>query len=175
MSRELTSPSDHSDPTVVLSDDNHIGHCWCFPSTHGQVGITLPDFIYPTNVSIDHIPVELAAIPGQAPRRMVLWGVVDGDRNTALYHQFSSVLRNNLTIAHLVPPIILKGEAEMFVVLAEIEYDIHLPAVVQTFSVRTVVQDSDIDVGQIVLEVLDNWGADSTCLYRVRLHGERSA
>ncbi|TFK79511.1 hypothetical protein K466DRAFT_471839, partial [Polyporus arcularius HHB13444] len=171
ISRELTSQG-HTDPAIVLSDDNRIGSCWYIPNAHGQLGIALPDFIYPTNVSIDHIPAELAAEPGQAPRRMVLWGVVDGERNMALYAQNSSELRANVAYDRTTPPIVFKGEAESFVVLSEYQYDIGQLALVQTFPVRPVVRELAMDFGQVVLEVVDNWGAEGTCLYRVRIHGE---
>ncbi|RPD78148.1 hypothetical protein L226DRAFT_520585 [Lentinus tigrinus ALCF2SS1-7] len=127
ISRELTSTDDHSDPSVVLRENVRIGDCWHITHTHGQVGIALPDFIYPINVSIDHIPAELAIEPGQAPHRMVLWGVVD-------------------------------GEAEIFIVLSEFKYNIYQPALVQTFPIRPIVRQLNIDFGQVVLEILDNWG-----------------
>ncbi|RPD57905.1 hypothetical protein L226DRAFT_474391 [Lentinus tigrinus ALCF2SS1-7] len=174
ISRELTSSHRDTDPSVVLSDDNRIGNCWYIPSSHGQVGIALPTFIRPTNVSIDHIPVEVAAEPGQAPRRMILWGVVDGEQNTALYHQFSEELQANVSVRRMAPPLVFEGEAELFVVLSEFEYNISRLALVQTFPVRPVVQQLDFDFGQVVLEISENWGAEGTCLYRVRIHGERA-
>lgn len=40
---------------------------------------------------------------------------------------------------------------------------------IQTFSVFPEVIQQRIDVGIVIFRVLDNWGGDLTCLYRVGL------
>ena len=167
------SLSSISRPGAALTDDNRIGHCWYIPTTQGQLGITLPDLIFPTNVTIDHIPLHLAADPGQAPRNMVLWGVVDSDGNRERYFQHLHDIHSNQTIDRTSP--VIKGKDDLFFVLAEISFDSHGAGPIQTFPTRSIPRDIGLYVGTVVLELLDNWGASSTCLYRVRVHGEATS
>lgn len=156
--------------SVALSDDNRIGNCWLIPATHGQLGIALPYFIIPTSVTVDHIPIELAATPGHAPCQLVLWGVIDDERNKQLYLDHLDDLKTDPD----GPP--QKGSDDAhFVALANFTYNIKDPSHVQTFPVRPVFNKLGMDFGVVVLEIVDNWGAGSTCLYRVRIHGETSS
>ncbi|KAI8969518.1 hypothetical protein BD414DRAFT_428486, partial [Trametes punicea] len=157
-------------PEVALSDDNRIGQCWLSARKGGQLGVVLPELVRPSHVTIDHIPVEIAATPGQAPRDMRLWGVVDGEANHAF---FRSLMQSAPTVA--MPnagPRVSSGH--LFVQLATIEYDLHAPSHVQTFEVEPAVIGSGMYFGVIVLELVDNWGGGTTCLYRVRIHGEKA-
>ncbi len=76
-----TQPLSGSSPEHAITDDSRIGHCWSIPGSAAQLGIQLSEMIFPTHVSIDHIPVEIAADIGQAPRTVVLWGALDGSVN----------------------------------------------------------------------------------------------
>ena len=169
---DYTSPytSTHP-PSIVLTDDSRIGHCWSPTTPHAQIGIALSDFIFPTNITIDHIPPELAAEPGQAPHRLVLWGVADGHSNQERYYQHLKLLRANQTLGRESP---LLGGDGLFFVLADFSYDIHGDSHIQTFPTRSIVRDIGIYVGSVILEIVDNWGAESTCIYRVRIHSERT-
>ena len=158
-------------PSTVLTDDNRIGNCWSPISPHAQIGIALSDFIFPTNITIDHIPRELAAEPGQAPQRLVLWGVADGRTNQERYYQHLDLLRANQSLGRDAP---LLGGDGLFFVLADFSYDIHDYSHIQTFPTRSIVRDIGIYVGSVVLEIVDNWGAETTCIYRVRIHGEKT-
>ncbi|KAI1785649.1 hypothetical protein LXA43DRAFT_899279 [Ganoderma leucocontextum] len=174
---EYTSPYNHSAPPgspwhpgIALTDDSRIGRCWSIPASHGQLGIALPGFIFPTNVTIDHIPKAIAADPGQAPRRLVLWGVVDGDGNRARYFAHLDAIRGNRTLPRDAPP--LRGDGELFLVLADFLFDVNGSRYIQMFPTSPVARDFGIYVGTVVLEIVDNWGSESTCIYRVRVHGE---
>ncbi|KAI9069594.1 hypothetical protein FKP32DRAFT_1536659, partial [Trametes sanguinea] len=156
-------------PDIVLDDDIRPGRCWHLSGTRGQVGISLPQFIHPTFVSIDHIPRAIAADIGQAPRRMVLWGVVDGVENRERYARRMHALRANSALLRDHPP--LTKDDYVFIELADFVYNITHVHTVQTFPIREDVRQLDIDIGVVVLEIIDNWGSDSTCVYRVRIHG----
>ncbi|RPD67684.1 hypothetical protein L226DRAFT_474545 [Lentinus tigrinus ALCF2SS1-7] len=158
-------------PENVLDEDMRAISHWLLPNGHGQVGIKLPSFVYPTNVTIDHIPKEIAADIHQAPRHMVLWGMLEGRANErrriAWQEKFrASALALNLT--RDAPPITNNAT---FLPIAAFEYDIHAEYAVQTFPVDALIVDSCIYFGAVVLEVQTNWGAPSTRLYRVRIHG----
>ncbi|KAI9059317.1 hypothetical protein FKP32DRAFT_1531019, partial [Trametes sanguinea] len=173
---ELTWPLNDipraSPPEVVLDDDIRPGHCWHFAGSRAQVAISLPEFIHPTHVTIDHIPRAIAADIHQAPRRMILWGVVDGIANRRRYQSKHDVIRANSTLSRDHPP--LTKDGYLFIELADFVYNITHARNIQTFAVRDYIRSPDIniDIGLLVLEVMDNWGSESTCLYRVRIHGE---
>ncbi|PIL24701.1 hypothetical protein GSI_12587 [Ganoderma sinense ZZ0214-1] len=70
----LVLPSTDNSPNLSLSDDPRIGSCWKFPQDAGQLGFRTSEILFPTHVTIDHIPIDVAVDIGQAPRSMVLWG-----------------------------------------------------------------------------------------------------
>ncbi|PIL31026.1 hypothetical protein GSI_05720 [Ganoderma sinense ZZ0214-1] len=157
-------------PEVALNDDMRIGNCWSIPGTNGQLGFRLATMIRPTHVSIDHIPTEIAADISRAPREVALWGGVDGPYEDIL-RNFTYSRRVNLpTLYGRSAPFTTHGYN--FTLLAHFEYDIRAPTHIQTFRLLPYVVESDMVFGVVVLEILSNWGGKSTCLYRVRVHGE---
>ncbi|RDX40140.1 hypothetical protein OH76DRAFT_1490545 [Lentinus brumalis] len=91
---------------MVLDEDMHSGSHWFIPDSQGQVGIKLPALIYPTHVTIDHIPREIAADIRQAPRQMVLWGLLDGAGNEQRRLAFLDKFRSSpLNLTGDAPPI----------------------------------------------------------------------
>ncbi|KAH9846924.1 hypothetical protein C2E23DRAFT_692683, partial [Lenzites betulinus] len=167
------SPTSMIGPEVVIDEDISIGRCWSVPTT-GQVGIRTFVLVHPTHVTIDHIPRQVALDIDRAPRRVVLWGVVDGLPNI---HGLDSLrtLDPDLQLPfNLVPhgrtsPRLAGNYA--FVALAAFEYDINNDPT-QTFAVFDHITSLHMDFGLFVLEVVDNWGANDVCLYRIRIHGE---
>ena len=164
-----TSPAhDQHAPEAALHDDLRVGECWLVSGRSGQLGIGLHTFLAPTHVTIDHIPLEIAADIGQAPRKMVLWGLVEGDRNLAVYHDLVERGVALHTPGHEHPTV---HSDQPFVLLASFAYDIFAPFHIQTFPISSIAVDEGIYFGVVVLEVLDNWGGQTTCVYRVRVHG----
>ncbi|RDX47412.1 hypothetical protein OH76DRAFT_1354396 [Lentinus brumalis] len=172
----LTSSFDTADlaverpPENILDEDLRSASYWSIPDNHGQVGIKVPVFIYPTNITIDHVPREIAADVRQAPRSMILWGLLEGKGNKERY----AVAREPLGVSRLDalgdgPPIRAGGS---FLPLASIEYAIDADFHVQTFAVDASVVASRIYFGVFVLELRSNWGSPNSRLYRVRIHGE---
>ncbi|KAJ2985920.1 hypothetical protein NUW54_g9981 [Trametes sanguinea] len=151
-----------SSPEMALNDDMKVGMCWHVSSRSFQLGIVLSRLIYPTHISIDHIPWEIAADAGEAPRSMLLWGVVDGKWNDVVVQE----LRRTRQLPVPIPPgrasPAIPGEYN-YVLLASFQYDIHSPSLAQTFPVDPVVSSSLTYFGILVLEVVDNWGSASTC------------
>lgn len=154
-------------PDAAIDDDVHAGRCWKFSAFPSQIGVRLPRMIYPSHVSIDHLPQDVIIDMGQAPRNMTLWGVVDGKNNTKI---FKSLLAANHypDILARAPPI---AKDFLWAPLVSFAYDIHDSDIVQTFHVSPEYKDNGISFGIMALEVLSNWGSDVTCLYRMRIHG----
>lgn len=156
-------------PTMALVDDIRVGQCWPFAGEKGQLGLKLSELMHPTHVTIDHIPLEFAADAGQAPREMVLWGAVDSPINEERLRASIPNATLLASINHSSPPV---THDFLYTPLASFEYNIHARSHVQTFSLDPYVERSGMDFGVMVLELLSNWGGDTTCLYRVRVHGK---
>ena len=63
----LVLPSIGNTPNVSLTDDTRVGSCWKFPQETGQLGFRTSEMLFPTHVTVDHIPIEIAADIRQAP------------------------------------------------------------------------------------------------------------
>ena len=160
-----------SRPEAALNDDMHIGKCWLIPGNAAQLGLCLSAMIHLTHVSIDHIPHEIAADVGRAPRSMLLWGGVDGEANEARLGDF--IRSAKATSSHKTArtgPKATRGYT--FALLGSFEYDIRASSHVQTFSLEPYFAESGMYFGVVVLEIVNNWGSNCTCLYRLRVHGD---
>lgn len=158
--------SREDDPSVAIDDDVHAGRCWNFNQLPCQLGIHLPHMLFPSNVTVEHLPKSLAVDIGQAPRDMTLWGVVDGRSNTETFNRL--VASGLLDYGQLAPTI---ARDLLWAPLASFTYNIDYNNPVQTFPIDAPIIASGMTFGVVALEVLDNWGSDVTCLYRVRVHG----
>ncbi|TFK82793.1 hypothetical protein K466DRAFT_446041, partial [Polyporus arcularius HHB13444] len=155
-------------PDTAISDDFRLTGCWRVPGSHLQIGVVLSETIYPSHFTIDHVPRLLAHNIHEAPRKVILWGVVDGSPNQATYSHLHDSLASLAVFNRSGPPM---HAGYTFVPLAVSEYDPSTGPHVQTFPVHPKVVESGIDIGLVVLDVLGNWGADATELCRLRVHG----
>ncbi|KAI0742709.1 hypothetical protein C8Q80DRAFT_1221159 [Daedaleopsis nitida] len=173
----LTSPSKGVDrrssagPVAALQEDLRPGQCWRIRGSSGQLAVGLPELIHITHVTIDHVPSAFTTDPNEAPRKMFLWGVIDGKTNLALYRAQEQNARHDHPSdpPHRGPP--LSGR-HLFTLIATFEYDMHTPFHAQTFDVDVSIHQAGFYFGIVVLEIVDNWGSDDTCLYRLRIHGD---
>jgi SUN domain-containing protein 1/2 len=190
-------------PVTALHHELHIGNCWPFAGTQGQLGIKLVMPVIIDAVTIDHVAKEVAFDMRTAPREMELWGLVEGRGNVEKVHEFyrekarlraeqqesdgevsassaSEVNDEGFDFdAHLDSgsndryPSTLPRHA-MYFRIASFTYDVHSSKNVQTFAVPEDVRALGVDFGVVALRVRSNWGMEEfTCLYRVRVHGER--
>ncbi|KAI9060539.1 hypothetical protein FKP32DRAFT_1536524, partial [Trametes sanguinea] len=156
--------SREDDPGIAIDDDVHAGKCWRIHALPSQLGIRLPRMLHPESVTVEHLPSEISLDIGEAPKNLTLWGVVEGKHNKEVYEAFTGM---GLHDGH-VPPI---SRGLLWVPLASFAYDINRDDPVQHFPVAQFFLDRPISVGVIAVEVSENWGSKSTCLYRVRIHG----
>ncbi|KAJ3869039.1 hypothetical protein EV359DRAFT_31007 [Lentinula novae-zelandiae] len=138
-----------------------------------------------------------------APREMEVWGLVEGRENIHKVKEWREGLitqRQAKNAArergeeqdfnHLddllgtseldVPYPSTLPKSPTYIRLASFTYDIHSPSHIQTFPVLPYLSkygklgEAGVDFGVVVLVVRSNWGMEEyTCLYRVRVHGER--
>ena len=162
----LTTPS--SDPTkngpaTALDDFKQPGQCWRFEGSAGQLGVRLSQKVAISSVTVDYVPRELVISVESAPKNMVLWGVSD---NKLAMPELAGAGGGRRLPA-------LDGGHAFLVFLASFRYDPHAVSNIQTFSLKEEVRYQVFD--RVIFEVLDNWGAEFTCLYRVRVHGKPAA
>lgn len=170
--RSYTGETPRAGPEAALRDDLRMGECWRIAGSSAQLGIGIPEFIHATHVTVDHIPIELASDIGEAPRKMFLWGVIDGPSNHALYRNRTEhgLVLHPPGLGRAGPP--LSGK-HLYALLATFQYNTNASFHIQTFQ-------TDVSVamkfyfGMFVLEIVDNWGGASTCLYRLRIHGVKA-
>ena len=160
-------PSTLRHPADVLIRPNlDGGGCWTVANVQGQVAIALHDHIFPSHFTIDHVPVALAADPNQAPREVRVWGALDGRVNKERYQTY--LASNDDRPSPPYPTIV---HDYTFVHLADLEYDIRSKRHIQTFPIGEHIAQARLSFGVYVFQVLSNWGGDTTCIYRIRIHG----
>lgn len=172
-------------PVTALHPDIHVGNCWPFKGSEGQIGVMLARSIVISEFTIDHAAKEVAFDVRSAPKKMEVWGLVDGADNihkVAEYHKRREQrYRDQVNAANRegrAPPrpedpypSTLPPDAH-YIRLAQFTYNVNAVSHIQTFSVPQEIQDLGVDIGVVVLQVKGNWGqADWTCLYRFRVHG----
>ena len=170
----------NTSPMNALMPWDGVGDCWCTdPKTKEtpQLAILLGKPVVPEEVVIEHIPKGATLEPGAAPQDMELWVEYDLDSDEA--NSSSYLLRKTiLDTLHEAYP----GEPELaysddpilgdnFFRVGKWQYDPNEEYHVQIFSLDAVIDIPAARVEKVIFRATSNWGADYTCLYRVRLHG----
>ncbi|KAI9842940.1 MAG: hypothetical protein M1838_002916 [Thelocarpon superellum] len=154
-------------PAAALEGWNDIGDCWCTPSAEGkaQLAVVLPRKMWPTEITVEHIPSTATLEVDSAPRLLELWAEVLDPAARDLVLEKSSRLGPQPSPSDVsLPP--------TFVRIAEWEYNIHWAVHVQVHELFVDMQRMDAAVSKAVVRVAKNWGdSPHTCLYRVRLGG----
>lgn len=166
--RELLWSSSQRSPENAVDPNLQVGHCWRLPSLPAQLGLKLAERLLVLNVTVDHVPAEFNPDVPSTPRTFIMWGVVDDPKGRKI-PDFGG---RGPPSEFFVGPRLQKGHR--FLELARFQYDPQLEAHAQTFPTHPYVYEMGMDFGMVVLEILNNWGGSSTCLYRVRVHGQES-
>jgi hypothetical protein len=161
-------------PITALHHELQNGHCWSFAGGEGQLGVALASPVYVEEVTIDHVAKSVAFDRRSAPRQMEVWGLVEGKDNIARVRAWKEDLAARKEDNEVVDyPKTLPKHPE-YIRLANFTYNINSPKNVQTFPVMPGMRGLNVDIGIVVLRMLNNWGRDDlTCLYRFRVHGQR--
>lgn len=143
--------------------------CWMFPGSQGRLGIRLKERISIDKFTVDHLPRDMLSDFAilQAPRKVTLWGRVDGPDNSSK----AQLYWENMADPRSFEPRIYHGA--VFIPLATFEYKLSgtSQSNIQTKEIPRALRSLQMDFEVVVLEITSNWGAPLTSLYRVRVHG----
>jgi len=167
-------------PVRALDDNTGVGCCWHIPQSHGQLGIKLLGQVFISEITVDHAAKELVSCVTSAPRRMIVWGICPQfqgveipffkSQSTSGTCEIRLSTSESVTIGNRRSP--LMHDRQKYVPIASFEYNIQAVSPIQTFPVFQSVAVANMTFSKVVLEILDNWGDMSICLYRVWVHGE---
>lgn len=165
-----------SGAAMAIHYETQPGYCWPLKGTHGTLGVRLSRRVFIEEIAIDNVPAQLAWDRSSTPRRMELWGQVDGADDLKIAEAWevrhAAAAGASLSSGQSVSEHHRLFNTGNFVRLSSFEFDLSSPANVQVFPVNSHVQDLPIRFDTVVLVILDNWGKeDYTCLYRLRVYG----
>ncbi|KAK4544878.1 hypothetical protein LTR36_003782 [Oleoguttula mirabilis] len=164
--------TDPHPPIKALQRWEEAGDCWCAaPSTEkgkAQLEIIMGQAIFPDRLIIEHMPRKGTLQVNAAPRELEIWIETE---SAARATELTKFLEEDV-LAYGRGPC---GEAPTtkHLCIGKGWYDIHYDNWVQTISMFAPMEANGIASNKIVVRVTSNWGADYTCLYRLRLTGER--
>jgi hypothetical protein len=166
-------------PTTTLEDDISVGHCWEFSGSVGHIGVHLTNPIHISDVTIHHVLSQLvSAVELQkAPRDMRLWGLLSDNQleNQLVSLPLQSPQLCSNSCFNSFPLISSSSDSRhggngTFLLLSEFTNTIPQRNV-QMFPVLEGAYASSIAFEVVVLQILNNWGSNSTCVYHVGIHG----
>ncbi|KAL0945371.1 hypothetical protein HGRIS_000869 [Hohenbuehelia grisea] len=157
-------------PEVILEDDVHVGECFEFQGSYGQIGISLPEPVHISSVSLEHVSPTMVSSgrARQAPKEIEVWASLE--RGAVLDSRWSvrSAHSFHISSSHSLPA----NATPSFVRAAQLEFDLFGVPLRQQFHVTEVLPACA--VRHIIIVVRSNWGSDSTCLYHVGVYGNIS-
>lgn len=141
-------------PQVALHPDNHVGQCWSFHGSVGELGIQLSRPVIVTDITVEHVSRHVAHDLKSAPREIEVWAV-DWREVTPAGIEDGEPVRDHSPF-----------------LITSFSYELNDENPIQTFPVSKKHLRSDRTVQVVIVKVKSNWGhPDFTCLYRVRVHG----
>lgn len=152
-------------PETLLQRDIIIGQCWEITGSAGHFAIALPapakvfniTLFYPSQSVLSPIAIQ------QAPRDVAVYGVVLRNLLDDIFPEGSGFSEGKLFLKSPHPNI-------TFFPLAHINFTIPL-----TEADRQDIPLSPVmSLDRLVVTINSNWGADTTCIYPVGVHGEDS-
>lgn len=157
-----------NDQNVALDRWADVGDAWCAAASGGmgvaQLAIDMEHTIYPETFTVEHMPRSGTLHISAAPKDFDVWAEA---RNAAEAQQLEAAIQ--------VPRGAACGSSPgpTFVCIGAGMYDIHAANWVQEIPLFARTHDVDMPVSRVIFKVLNNWGGNYTCLYRVRMTGVR--
>jgi hypothetical protein len=150
---------------LALNGDVFFPQCWEFRGGQAQLGFSLVQRLRIVSVSIQQ---DKSQTSDSAPRSLLLWGLIDGQEARDRYPDW---VRSRL-YSYLPAGIVSPGPKEHdYVPLALFQLNPRFPETQQFGIVFREAEKLEIPFGILVLQILDNWGADVTRLCGVGIQG----
>jgi hypothetical protein len=150
---------------LALNGDVFFPQCWDFRGGQAQLGFSLAQRLRIASVSIQQ---DKSRALDSAPRTLLLWGLINGQEARDRY---PDRVRSRLH-SYLPAGIVSPGPKEHdYVPLALFQLDPQLQDTQQFGLVFREVEKLEVPFGIVVLQILDNWGADVTRLCGVGIQG----
>ncbi len=161
----------NKNPPYVISDDQmSVGSCWEINGTAGVLGILLSEPIHVSSMSIDTIHPSLVSATSSLknPRTIALWGMLP---NSPITPPVAIEIRRSeqFVLKHALRPNAKAKEG--FVLLLSVHYDPRVTTTNQVFNVHRDHWAANTTFSAVLVEISENWGGDTTCLYRLQVHG----
>ncbi|KAG8910561.1 hypothetical protein FRC01_006261 [Tulasnella sp. 417] len=160
-------------PVTALVPDNSVGNCWPFAGSKAQLGIRLSRVVHLTHITIDHPARELLIDPESAPRKFHVWVAIEGQDNIQRAEIFTNQQDEKRHETSATDVLTKPFGPWNLLHVGTFEYNINDSATAQTFELPAEYRSLGVDTGAIVVDFGSNWGADHTCVYRIRAHGAR--
>ncbi|KAF6740912.1 hypothetical protein DFP72DRAFT_766985, partial [Ephemerocybe angulata] len=149
-----------------------LGQCWRFPGSAGYIGIRLHTAANLTAVSLGYPPREQLSrsMSFEAPKLLKLWGLPANQLEAACSASSDHKRPISDFSGSRNLPERLSGDDALYL-LTEMRYAMDSPRLRQVFPVgREACTPSSYIL--VVVEVVENWGAEETCVYSIGLHGD---
>ncbi len=155
-------------PTEALTKWDEAGDCWCSPSKGSgygvQLAVLMANDLYPEQVVVEHIPSKGTLDPGSAPKDMDILAKIEGVDAQNVVGELSEKLWPNVET--------VSGMDESWIRIGKWTYDAESEGNhVQIFPVNLDLKRLRVSTRQLIVRARTNYGADRTCIYRVRVHG----
>lgn len=169
-------------PVTAITPTKDVGNCWPFAGDHGTVGIRLARPLYPTHVSVEHIPPQIAIDISSAPRDIEFWARFDDKDDRERVESVAARAVGQIKWgpgrlwdreSHEAPEGPSGNVFDNFVKLAAFKYDIAKgKPKVQTHELGVDFMNLNITARTVIFRITSNWGHPTfTCLYQVKVHG----
>lgn len=157
-----------NEPAHVLTESTNIGDCWSFPQSSGQVSLLLAEPIYPTDVTIDHVPRGISGDISSAPQEVEFWVKIEDEFLRGQAEKAAAVAIGDVSDNASARNYLSSG----YVRVASFVYDINSQYPIQTFELPIDLRKLGVSVRSVSFRILSNWGRkEYTSIYRLRVHG----
>lgn len=163
----------YKNPPYVISDDHiNVGSCWEIEGSVGFLGILLSEPIHVSSMGINNIHPSLvsAASYSKTPRTIALWGMLPNSSITLP----AAIERRHPEQFLPKPTFVPKSvkATDSFVLLLSTHYNPQGATTDQLFEVPDDHWAAGIMFHVVLVEILGNWGGQTTCFYRLQVHGQ---
>ncbi|KAF9487268.1 hypothetical protein BDN71DRAFT_1514141 [Pleurotus eryngii] len=155
-------------PTVVIENTLDVGRCWEFDGSQGHITIALGRPVHISQLTIGHAaPTMSTKRIEQAPKNIALWGLVQSDDTSC----DPGARGKRPVVAYSRDGRLPKGfQQSCWYNLGTFRFSVKSPAS-SMYQSYDVLQETDRLFTVILVDIESNWGAESTCIYHIGIHG----